>query len=71
MQTAIQIPLTAALTSGRVGVTDLTAARWHERMCKIYGSERKAERTVLGRVRYGRWARSPGGSVFQIVLGVQ
>jgi hypothetical protein len=43
-----EIPLMTALTSGRVGVTDLAAARWHERMCRINGSERKADEKVVG-----------------------
>jgi hypothetical protein len=48
MQVAFQIPLMDALTSGKVGLTDLTAAQWHERMCKINCSERKADENGVG-----------------------
>jgi hypothetical protein len=47
-QMAFQIPLMAALRSGRAGVTHLTAARWHKGMCKINGSERKADENGVG-----------------------
>jgi hypothetical protein len=48
MQSVFQIPLTAALTSGRVGITDLAAARWHKRMCRINGLERESDENGVG-----------------------
>jgi hypothetical protein len=48
MQSVFQIPLTAALASGRVSVTDLEAARWHERVCRINGSERNSDENGVG-----------------------
>jgi hypothetical protein len=48
MRSVFQIPMMASLTSVKVGVTDLAAARWHERMCRINGSERKSEENGVG-----------------------